>query len=912
MAGQTPRAVRTSRGLAASACLSRRAALLLALALSGCHCVPGAPRAGAAARAAGGAGAHPSGAATPRGPAAPPEGPGAPPLGHAELRVLTPTVLEATLVGTQGPGAGDRPTPWDWVDEERGALNDRFPLASDLAVTVDGEPVPVAAVGFRRIALLAPLPSRARREGRDLRIGNALFVTLARRVPAGARVELTGPAGRFSAGAEAERYSPALHVSQAGYEPSWPKRAQIGYHCGTLGELPIEATTFEIVRRADGYPVFAGPLVRRRDLGSKVTPAPYQEVFEADFSALTQPGDYRLRVPGMGSSYPFSIGDGASGALARALSLGVFHQRDGASSQALPWTRSVDGPAHLRPAQIMDGEPEFDRAWALLAATSAPSKGQRAAALKSPASALYPPLKRGAVDVSGGHRDAGDYSKYTINSAATVAVLTFAVDSLAGVGRLDNLGIPESGDGVGDVLQEAKIEADFLARMQDDDGGFWFLVYPKARRYEDDVLPSGGDPQVVFPKSTSATAAAVGALAQAASSPAMRAAFPEAAALYRRRAEAGWAFLERAIAAHGREGAYQKITHYGDVFGHDDELAFAAAGMFAMTGDRAFEQRLMAAVPDPSATSVRRWSWWRLFEGYGHAFRLHAFLVRSGRLQASQLDAGYLAKVSAAVAEGGDAAVQSSRESAYGTSYDAAFKRPLNGGYHFSPSIAFDLAAAAELEADPARRAALRDAAVANVGYTTGSNPMNISFVTGVGARRVQVVVSQFAQNAPARLPPTGLPVGEIRAGSLGFGPYRSTDGKNLLARLMFPPGNTGTPIYDRFTDSYDVGNEATIVDQARAAATALWLFARTDRGTQPWRAPAAAIVDVPGSPGAARLVAPGLDLGGARVVWEVAGRAPVFGTTTLPDAGGGWIEAEADFPDGRRVFARRDGSFWK
>src|SRR5450755_4007723 len=74
------------------------------------------------------------------------------------------------------------------------------------------------------------------------------------------------------------------------------------------------------------------------------------------------------------------------------------------------------------------------------------------------------------------------------------------------------LGIPESGDGKSDLLQEAKIEADFLAKMQDSDGGFYFLVYPRDRKYEDNVLPDHGDPQIVFPKTTAATAAAVAAL----------------------------------------------------------------------------------------------------------------------------------------------------------------------------------------------------------------------------------------------------------------------------------------------------------------------------------------------------------------------------------------------------------------
>src|SRR6185436_9636147 len=117
---------------------------------------------------------------------------------------------------------------------------------------------------------------------------------------------------------------------------------------------------------------------------------------------------------------------------------------------------------------------------------------------------------------SGGHFEAGDYNRVSYNSAQLIHVLMFAADSLSGVGALDNLGLPESGDGISDVLQEAKWEADFLAKMQDADGGFYFSVYPRDREYEFDVLPENGDPEVVWPKNTTATAAGVAALAQCA------------------------------------------------------------------------------------------------------------------------------------------------------------------------------------------------------------------------------------------------------------------------------------------------------------------------------------------------------------------------------------------------------------
>src|SRR5205814_2594281 len=163
--------------------------------------------------------------------------------------------------------------------------------------------------------------------------------------------------------------------------------------------------------------------------------------------------------------------------------------------------------------------------------------------------------------------------------------LMVSVDSLTGDADLDNLGIPESGDGISDVMQEAKWEADFLAKMQDSDGGFYFLVYPVNREYEGWVTPDHGDAQVVWPKTTSVTAASVAALAQCASSPRFKAAYPATAALYLQKAKLGWQFLMNAVAKYGKNGAYQKITHYSDDFAANAEMAWAACQAYLATGD---------------------------------------------------------------------------------------------------------------------------------------------------------------------------------------------------------------------------------------------------------------------------------------------------------------------------------------
>src|SRR5262249_34920991 len=147
-------------------------------------------------------------------------------------------------------------------------------------------------------------------------------------------------------------------------------------------------------------------------------PLPYQNVWEADFTAFKTPGEYRLLVPGLGTSFPFVIDEGVAAAFARTYALGLYHQRR-RTSNALPFTRFVHGPCHFAPAGVRG--PECPRAEELLAgesANSADNSRQTAPQLKTFESSLYPFVKQGKVDVSGGHHDAGDYSKYTINSAA--------------------------------------------------------------------------------------------------------------------------------------------------------------------------------------------------------------------------------------------------------------------------------------------------------------------------------------------------------------------------------------------------------------------------------------------------------------------------------------------------------------
>jgi hypothetical protein len=529
--------------------------------------------------------------------------------------------------------------------------------------------------------------------------------------------------------------------------------------------------------------------------------------------------------------------------------------------------------------------------------------------LKDFDSSLYPFVKQGKVDVSGGHHDAGDYSRYTINSAALVHTLVFAADALPGVGDLDNLGLPESGDGKSDVLQEAKWEADFLAKMQDDDGGFYFLVYPRDRKYESNVLPDQGDPQIVWPKNTAATAAAVAALAQTASSPRFQKQFPEAAATYLAKAKKGWEFLDRAIAKFGHDGAYQKITHYGNDFIHDDELAWAACEMFLATGDKSFQQKLVRSF-QPRDDKIRRWGWWRMYEGYGRAIRSYAFAPRTGRVKEDQLDQSFWRGCLGETSASADDQLHWSQQSAYGTSFPTETKRFRGGGWYFSMDQAFDLAAACALDQPPMNdpRPIYTRAILENMDFEGGCNPVNVCYITGLGWKREREIVHQYAQNDRRILPPSGIPIGNLQSG-FGWVDYY----KEELNALTFPSDGAQQnpyPLYDRWGDSFNLQTEFVVVNQARALATAAYLMAKTSLATQAWQCVAAKIVvsaPAPGSPSrTAVLEAPACDLRTARVVWEAQGQEPAFGQKLVlnpKDSRPEWIEAEAQWPDGRRIF---------
>ncbi|MCZ0982659.1 glycoside hydrolase family 9 protein [Streptomyces diastatochromogenes] len=227
----------------------------------------------------------------------------------------------------------------------------------------------------------------------------------------------------------------AVRVNQVGYLPDGPKRA-------TVVTTAAQALTWQL-RSASGTVVASGSTVPR---GADAPSG--QSVQVADFSSYRSTGSgYVLTVDG-GDSVPFDIRADLYDTL-RSDSMAFFHhQRSGIAIDA-----SLVGAAYARPAGHLG---------------VAPNRGDTSV-----------PCQAGvcdyAQDVRGGWYDAGDQGKYVVNGGISTWLLVDSFEWAKRAGEDAALGdstlrVPERGNGVPDVLDEARWELDFLLRMQVPEG----------------------------------------------------------------------------------------------------------------------------------------------------------------------------------------------------------------------------------------------------------------------------------------------------------------------------------------------------------------------------------------------------------------------------------------------------------
>ena len=562
-----------------------------------------------------------------------------------------------------------------------------------------------------------------------------------------------------------------IRLNQLGYLPDYEKRAYLGQYMGDLGPMPIAAESFEVLG-ADGKSVFSGK-VTKRGVGDELVG---QTVYDLDFTAFKTPGTYRVFVPGVGLSTEFRFGDGALNPLYANLMRGHYHQRCG---------HAVD-PAfsrHHRDACHLDDA--FVEAEAAKTNFTTP---------KNPP--YYPTRYDGRRQkATGGHHDAGDYGKYTITGAAYVFSALHAMAVFPDRFREDNLGLPYSGTGVPDVLEEVKWELDWLENMQDEsDGGVFGVIRPKTGGYEH-MLPPKESHRLFFPKDTVFTAAYAGALAHAAASPVMREHFPKDCERYLAKARRAWEFLEK-------NQRFVQYFHYGAEFGDWDERCWAAAELYAATGEQPFHDYFLKNF-NPAK---RRWDWWPLFEAVGYATH------RYGTLTGRDVDAAMVEKCKAEIRDACAMHLRFAKESPYRMSMPEPSIRHGNYGWLFPGDFAaYDLLMGYALEQKPE----YLQVALDNLNYECGANPSGHFLQTGLGAKRNIEVVSDQSGADGIIEPVPGLPLGIGSAGIYFLNQYgkRPAEGQH--------PDHMKWPLLNRWYDGFNVSTEFTMGPMMRETIAA-------------------------------------------------------------------------------------------
>jgi endoglucanase len=345
---------------------------------------------------------------------------------------------------------------------------------------------------------------------------------------------------RAARGPEAPPFA-ALAASQVGYGPSMVKQFS----------SPKRFASFQVVSTG-GEVAFEGgsPVreIRNSELGAIRT------VWIGDFTPLRTSGRYRI-VSDKISSYPFDVGPSVFDAAVRAVQRAFYYQRafteiDVEHAQG-PWIHPSDA-------------------------------------------ALAPP------GVAKGWHDAGDFSIY---SASTNSALFWLLSAAADFSpREDDTGIPESGNGVPDLLDEARWGLEWLLSVQEPSGGFHNTTCQERYGPYGTNWPERMAPYRLGEVGTIATGRAVGTLAFA--SVLYRPYDPAFAERALKAARAGYHFLRERPAENSDGPTCPAMRQDGDPNVGRDVRMYAAVGLLLATGDPRFgvdfEESYQPLQNDPS------------------------------------------------------------------------------------------------------------------------------------------------------------------------------------------------------------------------------------------------------------------------------------------------------------------------
>ena len=458
-------------------------------------------------------------------------------------------------------------------------------------------------------------------------------------------------------------------VNQAGYRPTDEKTVFVKTEKGK--------EDFYVVNAETGKIAWQGKLSETAD-----DPASKSKVARGDFSGVNQPGTYYIYTAA-GSSYTFPIGDDVYSALYKDALLMLYRQRCGvATDKAVAGEDFAHEACHTGEAKIFGTDRK--------------------------------------KDVSGGWHDAGDYGRYVVSGAKTVADLLAAYEDY-GV-KADNMGIPESGNGTPDLLDEARFELDWMLKMQDEETGGVYHKVTGMKFPDMAVVPEKETEQMIIaPVSTTATGDFAAVMAKA-------------AVIYKD--------IDPAFAAKAYEAAVKAWKYIAD---NNDTTGFTNPDGMS-TGE----------YPDPNTLDERYWAATELYlaataEAGGakkaDADTYAAFIKNTVGDKNLKLGLGWtdmamyaeydLAKSGTEFAQQAAKRLLVEADKLIAASANDRYYQSLGTNYYWGSNMGIasngELLYMASRVADEKTAGAYKKAAAKQLDYLLGANAMGFSFVTGYG-----------------------------------------------------------------------------------------------------------------------------------------------------------------------------------
>ena len=309
------------------------------------------------------------------------------------------------------------------------------------------------------------------------------------------------------------------------------------------------------------------------------------------------------------------------------------------------------------------------------------------------------------IDVTGGWHDAGDYGRYVVPGAKAVADLLFAYEAAPEL-YSDDIGIPESGNGIPDILDEVRYELEWMLKMQSESGGVYHKV--TCQNFPGYIMPQFETNQlIVTPISTTATADFCASMAMAYEFYYdIDRAFAETCI---NAAEKAWGYLNENPNLIFEDPSDITTGDYGDS-SDKDERYWAAAQLYRATGNDVYLEYIMQ-------NGVKTGQDWTTVGNYGS----FAILTMKDIDKNSEI----YTRVKNSVISQADLFLKTTTSTPYGVAITK-----FNWGSNMTVANAGVLLGVAY---DLTNDSKYLDAAESNLNYLLGKNPNGVCFVTGYG-----------------------------------------------------------------------------------------------------------------------------------------------------------------------------------